>query len=52
MIQSVYLPPHHTTVVPMEIAGHRGTVLLEPSANLVLVDVLHMEDPLLEVDRG
>ena len=49
MIQSVHLPPHHTAVVPVEIVGHRGTILLEPSANLV--DVLHIEDSLLEVDR-
>ena len=49
MIQSVRLPPHHTAVVPVEIVDHRGTILLEPSANLV--DVLHIEDSLLEVDR-
>ena len=34
MIQSVCLPLHHTAVMPVEIAGHRGTVLLESSANL------------------
>jgi len=49
MMQSVCLPPHHTAVVPVEIVGHRGTVLLELSANLV--DVLHIEDSLLEADR-
>ena len=49
MVQSVRLPPQHTAVMPVEIVGHRGTVLLEPSSNLV--DMLHIEDSLLEVDR-
>ena len=36
--------------MPVEVAGHRGTVLLEPIPNLI--DVLCIEDSLLEVDRN
>ena len=36
--------------MPVKIIGHRGTVLLQPSPNLV--DMLHIEESLLEVDRN
>ena len=50
IIQSVQLPAQHTAVMPVKIIGHRCTVLLEPSSNLV--DMLHIEESLLEVVRN